>query len=134
MLTTASVVGRQFGLKLLSSLSGTANENELIETLEEALAARVLDELPDSAERYQFTHALIQETLSGELSAARRVRLHAKIGEALEEQYGTDAVNHAAELAHHFARAEPVLGPEKLVRYSLLAGEQALGGYPTRLR
>ena len=112
MLTTASVVGREFGFKLLSSLSGTASENELLEALEEALAARVLEELPDSAERYQFSHALIQETLSGELSAARRVRLHARIGEALEELYGVDAENHAAELARHFAQAEPVLGPE----------------------
>ena len=129
MLTTASVVGREFGFKLLSSLSGTASENELLEALEEALAARVLEELPDSAERYQFSHALIQETLSGELSAARRVRLHARIREALEELYGVDAENHAAELARHFAQAEPVLGPEKLVRYSLLAGEQALASY-----
>ena len=129
MLTTASVVGREFGFKLLNSIAGTASENELIEALEEALAARVVEELPDSPERYQFTHALIQETLSGELSAARRVRLHAKIGEALEELYGVDAENHAAELAHHFVQAEPVLGPEKLVRYSLLAGEQALVGY-----
>ena len=32
---------------------------------------------------------------------------------------------HAAELAHHFAQAETVTGTEKLVRYCLLAGEQA---------
>ena len=77
----------------------------------------------------QFSHALIQETLAGELSAARRVRLHAQIGQALEELYGDDAEAHAAELAHHFAEAEAVLGTEKLVRYSLLAGEGALAAY-----
>lgn len=129
MLTTASVVGREFEFRLLSSISGTAKENELLEALEEALGAQVLEELPDSAERYQFTHAPIQETLSSELSAARRVRLHARIGEAREELYGADAENHAAELAHHCTQAEPVLGPEKLVRDSWLAGEQALAGY-----
>ena len=36
---------------------------------------------------------------------------------------------HAAELAYHFAEAEPVLGADKLARYSLLAGEQALSLY-----
>ena len=57
------------------------------------------------------------------------MRLHARIGEALEAQYGGNAPDHAAELAHHFAQAEPVLGIEKLVSYSLLAGERALAAY-----
>ena len=57
------------------------------------------------------------------------MRLHAQIAEALEELYGDYAEAHAAELAHHFAEAEAVLGMEKLVKYSLLAGERALGTY-----
>ena len=57
------------------------------------------------------------------------MRLHAQIGQALEELYGTDPESHAAELAYDFAEAEPVLGPEKLVRYSLLAGGQALAAF-----
>ena len=79
--------------------------------------------------RYQFTHALIRETLLEGLSTTRRVRLHARISLALEEHYGDGAKIHAAELAHHFAEAEPVLSTEKLVRYSLAAGEQALAAY-----
>lgn len=58
-----------------------------------------------------------------------RAGLHARIAEALEELYGADAETHASELAHHFSEAEPVLGPEKLVRYALLAGEKALAAY-----
>ena len=72
----------------------------MLEVLEEALAARVVKELPSAVSRYQFTHALIQETLAEELSTTRRVRLHARIAEALEEIYGADAESHAAELAH----------------------------------
>ncbi len=52
--------------------------------------------------------------------------MHVRIGEVLEELYGTDAESHAAELAHHFAEAQTLTGPDKLVRYSLLAGERAL--------
>ena len=55
--------------------------------------------------------------------------MHAGIAEALEGLYGAAAGGHAAELAHHFAQAEAVLGTEKLVRYSLLAGERALAAY-----
>ncbi len=73
--------------------------------------------------------ALIQETLAGELSTTRKVRLHARIAEALEALYGTELEAHAAELAYHFAEAEAVVGTEKLVYYSLLAGERALAAY-----
>ena len=94
--------------------------------LEEALSARVIKELTQAVGRYQFTHALIQETLTEELTLTRRVRLHARIAEALEDLYGDNAEAHAAELAHHFGAAESILGAAKLVRYSLLAGERAL--------
>ena len=43
--------------------------------------------------------------------------------------YGSESETHAAELAHHFVEAESVLGIEKLVQYSLLAGQQALSSY-----
>jgi predicted ATPase/DNA-binding CsgD family transcriptional regulator len=129
VLATASIIGREFSLGLLAKLSQDLSEDRLLEVLEEALAGGVIQELPGSAERYEFTHALIQETLVSELSAARRVRLHVRIGEALEAVYGEQAEAHAAELAHHFAEASPITGPEKLVRYSLLAGEQALAAY-----
>ena len=124
-LTVASVVGREFTLGQVSPLIDDISEDRLLEVLEEALAARVIEELPQSVGRYQFTHALIQETLAAELSITRRVRLHAQIAEALETLYGNDAAAHAAELAHHFAQAEAIVGSEKLVRYSLLAGERA---------
>ena len=53
--------------------------------------------------------------------------LHTRVAEVLEEMYGTNAEAHAAELAHHFSRTDSGLGNERLVRYSLLAGERALG-------
>ena len=128
-LTIASVVGREFELRQLTPLVEDISEDRLLEVLEEALGARVIEELPQAVGRYQFTHALIQETLTEELTLTRRVRLHARIAETLEQLYGDNAEAHAAELAHHFAEAEAVLGTEKLVRYTLLTGERALAAY-----
>ena len=128
-LTIASVIGREFELRQLAPLIEDVSEDRMLEVLEEALAARVLEELPSTVGRYQFTHALIQETLNAELSLTRRVRLHARIAEALETLYGANAEAHSAELAHHFTEAQTILGPEKLVHYSLLAGERALATY-----
>jgi len=125
-LTVASVIGREFTMSQLRPLVEEVTEDRLFEILEEALASRVIEELPQAVGRYQFTHALIQETLSGELSTTRKVRLHARIAEAFEELYGGDAEAHAAELTNHFSEAQTVLGTDRLVRYSLMAGERAL--------
>ncbi|MCZ6535036.1 MAG: AAA family ATPase, partial [Chloroflexi bacterium] len=129
VLTTASVIGREFDFKLLGSVVDNHTEASLLGLIDEALEAHVIEELPEGRERYQFSHTLVQETLAGELSASRKVRLHARIAEALETLYGSSAETHASELAFHFAEAESVVGPKKLVHYSLLAGERALGSY-----
>lgn len=114
VLTVASVIGREFDFDLLSRVTDSSDD-DLLDVVDEALRARVIEQVPEGAERYQFTHALIQQTLSEELSPSRRVRLHARIGEALEGLYGDEVEDHAAELAHHFAQAEAMLGSDKLM-------------------
>ncbi len=126
VLSTAAVIGREFTLDLLGRLIKDLAGDRLLEVLEEALSAHLLEELPTSMGRYQFTHALVQETLTDELSLTRRVRLHARIAKTLEELYGPEVEVHAAELTYHFAQAEAVTGAEKLVQYSLMAGDGAL--------
>ncbi|MFQ6030213.1 MAG: AAA family ATPase, partial [Dehalococcoidia bacterium] len=128
-LTIASVIGREFTLDQLKPLIEDLTEDRLLEVLEEALAARVIEELPQVAGRYQFTHALIQETLFEELTLTRRVRLHGRIAQTLEALYAGNLEAHAAELAHHFGQAEASLGSDKLIHYSLMAGNRALEAY-----
>jgi DNA-binding SARP family transcriptional activator len=125
-LAVASVIGREFGLDQLQRLLEDYSENRLVQRLDEALSARVIEEATGAVDRYQFTHSLIQETLADELSLTRRVRLHARIAEALEALYGDDVDRHAGELAHHFGQAQTLLGAGKFVHYSLVAGEAAL--------
>ena len=124
--TTAAVIGRDFTLTALRELAEDTTEGQLLDVLDEALDAKLIEELPDEIGHYQFTHALIQETLTGELSSARKVRLHARIAESLESLYGDVADQHAVELVPHFDEAEPVLGPDKLIRYATRAGHDAL--------
>ena len=129
VLTTASVVGREFTLPVLARLVQEQDEEQVLKGLEEALAAGVIEELAGGIGGYRFTHALIQETLVEELSLTRRVRLHAETARVLEAHYGDTAAAHAVELARHYDRAEAVIGTEKLVHYSHLAGQQALEAY-----
>ena len=83
-------------------------EEQGLAAIDEAVSARLIEEVPGGTERFQFSHALVQRTLADELTTPRRVRLHALVAAAMEEQYGDDAGSHAAELAYHFAQAEPL--------------------------
>ena len=129
VLTTASIIGREFDFRLLSILSGVMSEDQLLQAVDEAVSFHLIEDMPGQMDRYQFSHALIQQTLSEEVTTSRTVRLHARIAEALEELYGDGAEAHSAELAHHFAEAQTSTGPAKLVHYSLLAGDRALATY-----
>jgi len=81
--TVAAVVGREFTLNALKELSEDTTEGQLLDVLNEALDSKLIEDLPDEIGRYQFTHALVQEMLTSELSSARKVRLHARIAETL---------------------------------------------------
>ena len=84
MLTVASVIGREFELGQLASLVEGISEDDLLDVLDEAQSVHIIEELPERAGSYQFSHALIQRTLRDELSTTRRVRLHARIAETFE--------------------------------------------------
>ena len=125
LLQVAAVVGREFAYDTLTLL-GERDEDELLRLIEEALEARVIEEM-DQPGRYRFTHALMQETLLDELSTTRRVRLHGQVGEALERRWGARADERASRLAQHFVEAA-MLTPRhaaKAVHYSKLAAQQA---------
>ncbi len=128
-LATAGIIGREFALEQLRLIVESITEGRLLEVLNEALDARIIEELRPQVGRYQFTHALVQETLVDEIPLTGQVQLHARVASALEELYGARVEEHAAELAHHFAQAQTLLGTEKLIHYSFSAGEQALAAY-----
>jgi len=117
MLTTASIIGRVFTLDQIRSVVEDTSESQLLDVIDQALAARAVEEMPGTIGEYQFAHALIQETLSGELSTTRRVRLHAAIAVVLKSLWDDKADDNAIQLTEHFAEAETVLGSEMLVYY-----------------
>jgi DNA-binding SARP family transcriptional activator len=100
VLVLAAVLGREFALAGLARLSGVP-ENQLLETLDEAMAARVVSDVPGAPGRLRFAHVLIRDTLYEGLTTARRVRMHRLAVEALEGLYGKESASHLAELAHH---------------------------------
>ena len=115
LLSVAAVAGRVVPHTLLAQVVGSDDE-QVLEAVETALEARLLAE--DGPDRYRFTHDLIRETVENGLSAARRRRLHRRIGQALERQPGASAES----LAFHFSQS----GEDGTAAgYLELAGDQA---------
>jgi DNA-binding SARP family transcriptional activator len=123
-LTLASVLGREFDLDALERVSGISPES-LLDLVDEAMAARVLSEVPGTSGRLRFTHALIRDSFYEAVTTARRAQLHRRVGEALEELYGGRAEPHLAELAYHFFEAVPGGDAGKAFTYARRAGERA---------
>ena len=102
-LSAAAVIGRDFDLDLLVAVVDL-DETRLLDLLEEAVAASLLQESPERAGRFTFTHALVEHTLYEDLGRTRRARLHQRIAEALEEQCGEDPGERLGELADSLGR------------------------------
>ena len=95
----AAVIGRQFDLPTLARVS-ELDEDDLLDRLDPALESGLLRE--DGIERYLFGHALVRDTIYGDLSATRRARAHARVAAALQGQSGRET-----ELARHWQGAGP---------------------------
>ncbi len=128
MLTRASLMTGGFSWGELSAICGDElSEEQLLDALDEALAAQLVSERPTAPGLYDFTHALVRQTLYDELNTPRRVLLHRKVGQTLEALYADDLDAHLAVLAHHFLSAAPGGDADKAVEYSRRAGERAQG-------
>ncbi len=124
VLQAAAVIGRRFGVSLLSRVLGTPAEH----------AARSLEDLhrldfvfPSASDpelMYSFKHALTQDVVYGSLLERRRRQYHAAVGTGLEALYAERPGEIVELLAYHFGRAGE---DEKAVDYGVRAAEKAQG-------
>jgi tetratricopeptide (TPR) repeat protein len=125
VLSYAAIIGRDFDIAVLAAVSDT-DEDSVLDLVDEAVAAGILTEVEGIVERFSFSHALTQHTLYEDLGATRRARVHRKIADVLMDLYGEEPESHAAELAHHFVAATKAADVVNALRFSKMAGEQAL--------
>jgi DNA-binding SARP family transcriptional activator len=125
VLLVAAVAGRAFDLDLVEAVTRLDDERAL-EAVEAAVMAGLVVEDDQAVGRYRFSHGLVQETIYQQLSRARRVRLHARVGEALLGLHGPDDPEHVLELAQHAWAAVPVAGAEAALPHVLAAADHAM--------
>jgi class 3 adenylate cyclase/tetratricopeptide (TPR) repeat protein len=123
VLRLAAVVGAEFEVSVLQEAEDL-DEEVLLSALEEASRARLIVDAPGN--RYRFAHSLVRHTLYESLSAARRVRLHTRVGEAIETVHAVRLDEHMPALVHHWSKAAaPRAETARAVRYALRAGDLA---------
>jgi len=124
-LTAASIIGRDFELVLLARVLGES-EDAVLDRLELAQQAAIVEEVGGKEDRFTFVHALAQHTMQADLSSARRRRLHRRVAEAIEELWPDEPGDRAGEVARHWLAAVAPVDAERAVRSVCRAGDRAL--------
>lgn len=124
-LTSAAVIGRDFGFTRLRRVTGSST-NALLDALGQAREAGLVDEVRGEVGSYRFNHELVRATLYDDLPARRRLELHLQTADALEELHGSGEGEHVAELAHHLYEATLVAEPERVARSLAHAGARSM--------
>src|SRR6185436_12278243 len=118
VLRLAAAVGREADVDLLVDAADT-DEDGVLDALEAGLIAGLLTE--PGPGRVRFVHALVRDTLYGDLSHLRRSRVHARLAAALERLRPHDL----PALAHHHAHGLTAATAERAVAVNIGAAELA---------
>jgi len=133
MLEVAGVLGNQFAAGAVAAGLGedpvaVEESCDLLARQQQLVAPATLTVLPDGTPlaHYAFTHNLYPQVLGARVPAARRLRLHQRVGEWLEQTYGAQAAVISTQLAWHFEEASDY---QRAIRYLVLAAENAVGRF-----
>jgi len=122
LLQAAAVIGKDVPFMLLQAIAEDPQEHvrqslTSLQAAEFLYEARLFPEL-----EYTFKHALTHEVAYGGLLHDRRIALHARIVEVVEQLHADHLDEHVERLAHHAVRGDL---REKAVHYLRQAGAKA---------
>jgi len=123
VLSFAAILGQEFDPMVLEQASELGDE--LLDAIDEAEAARLV--LPNTSRRetrYEFSHALVRQTLLESVSPLRRARWHLRASAALLAR-SADNPRRAADIARHLFEAGPAADIPLTVEYLRRAAEHA---------
>jgi class 3 adenylate cyclase/tetratricopeptide (TPR) repeat protein len=121
----ASVIGREFALRLLERITETGDGlDSIVGELRSLELIHQKSAYPELA--YMFKHALTHDVAYESILVQRRKMLHRIVGAAIEELYDDRLQEHYEALAHHFGLAEEW---EQALRYHELASEKSAAAY-----
>ncbi|MEN8160721.1 MAG: AAA family ATPase, partial [Myxococcota bacterium] len=124
-LQVASVIGREFALRLLERIAEAGER--VPELVGELRAVELVHEKAAHPElAFMFKHALTHGVAYESVLVAQRRALHRMVARAIEELYADRLGEHTEALAHHFSRAEQW---DRAFHYHRIAAEKAAAAF-----
>lgn len=121
VLAAAAILGVSFEVSVLELLLG---ERELLNALDEASAAGLLDDAASG--RYRFAHALTRDAVYGSIGLVRRAELHRRAAAALEGVHGRAPGPELVAIAFHLCEGARPEDREQAVELAEQAAMWAL--------
>lgn len=128
VLQDAAVLGNEFTVSLLSTMSAV-DTVDLLPRLDPLVSSGVLVQDSTDGTLFRFSHALVRDAIADNLSVSERARRHRSAAAAIETVADRDMTAYAGTLAHHYTECRALTGDEPVIKYSMIAGEQALSVY-----
>jgi DNA-binding CsgD family transcriptional regulator len=125
LLEIAAVFGRQFTAAEIA-VASEVTLHDVLSRLEPAVESGLVDASAEVAGNYQFTHALIRETIYEDIGTSRRLRIHARAADALVTVYSAHLEPALTRIAYHYHAAGVLGDPDKAVAYALRAADKAV--------
>lgn len=119
VLDAAVAAGREFEFEVVAR-AAALSEAAALDALDELLAARLVEPLPNGA--YRFDHSLTMEVAYREVGEPRHRAMHRRVAEAMEALYRDRLDEVAGLIAFHLAEGG---APERAAGYAMRAGRKA---------
>jgi tetratricopeptide (TPR) repeat protein len=141
LLHVAAVIGREFAFDVVAAAGG-ASPGEVVDALDDAVVAGLVEEASGGVGRYQFAHALVRQTLLDEVTTTRRMALHQRVADAVASSPRA-AHDRDSVIAHHLHEASPLVGVDRAIgaartaagrAVERLAYDEAIGWYERALQ
>jgi DNA-binding CsgD family transcriptional regulator len=141
-LPTIALLSGPSTFPVLRAVTGL-DEDGMLDVLDDALAAGIIRpaapltvEGSVAAVEYEFDHDIVRQALADDPNPTRVATRHRAVADALLDLYGEQAIEHAAEIAHHIHHAIALPGREDGIGLCVAAAEQARarGGYQQAAR
>ena len=131
VLQVASVIGREFDLKILTTVVDQQGGIPLGEGILADLVAReyilpVPTQTQEARKRYNFKHVLTSDAIYKTILSRDREQLHGLVGNAIETLHELNLENQVELLADHFLRSPY---QRRALHYLILAGQKAARDY-----
>lgn len=135
VLSAAAVLGGTFDAEDINTVLGNTpvfsgerlTTERFIAAIDEASTAGIIRAEPSGS--IQFGHPLYADVARDAVPTGERVLMHNQAGQLLEGKHGINSAAYASELAWHYGHATSIVGTEKVVAYSIIAGQSAIRSF-----